>query len=71
MLTRPRPLATGWSGNRHVGGALEKIPTAARYYITLDMDGLDPSIAPLLASVRSLGEWVPEPGQPRRVAVTA
>ena len=34
-------------------------------------EALDPSIAPLLASVRSLGEWVPEPGQPRRVAVTA
>ena len=29
-----------------VAAALEQLPVAARYYITLDMDGLDPSIAP-------------------------
>jgi carbamoyl-phosphate synthase large subunit len=31
-------------------------------------EALDPAIADRLASVRSLGEWVPEPGQPRLVA---
>lgn len=29
-----------------VGAALERIPAADRYYITLDLDGLDPAIAP-------------------------
>jgi agmatinase len=29
-----------------VDAALEKLPKADRYYVTLDMDGLDPSIAP-------------------------
>jgi carbamoyl-phosphate synthase large subunit len=33
-------------------------------------EALDPAIADQLATVRSLGEWVPEPGQPRLV-VTA
>ena len=33
-------------------------------------EALDPTIAALLGTVRALGEWVPEPGQPR-VAVTA
>jgi hypothetical protein len=31
-------------------------------------EALDPSIAAEVASVRPLGEWVPEPGQPRLVA---
>jgi carbamoyl-phosphate synthase large subunit len=31
-------------------------------------EALDPAIADLLATVRPLGEWVPEPGQPRLVA---
>jgi len=31
-------------------------------------EALDPSIADELSSVRSLGEWVPEPGRPRLVA---
>ena len=34
-------------------------------------DALDPALADGLASVRALGEWVPEPGQPRRVEVPA
>jgi agmatinase len=29
-----------------VDAALETLPAASRYYITFDMDGLDPSIAP-------------------------
>lgn len=29
-----------------VGGVLERIPKAARYYVTIDIDGFDPSIAP-------------------------
>ncbi len=33
-------------------------------------EALDPAIVAELSSVRSLGEWVPLPGQPR-VAVTA
>jgi carbamoyl-phosphate synthase large subunit len=32
-------------------------------------EALDPAIAGLLSSVRPLGEWVPEPGQPRLVAI--
>ena len=32
-------------------------------------EALDPAIAGGLASVRALGEWVPEPGQPRRRVV--
>jgi carbamoyl-phosphate synthase large subunit len=31
-------------------------------------EALDPEVADRLASVRPLGEWVPEPGQPRLVA---
>ena len=31
-------------------------------------DALDPTIAGAVATVRPLGEWVPEPGQPRLVA---
>jgi carbamoyl-phosphate synthase large subunit len=31
-------------------------------------EALDPDVAERLASVRPLGEWVPEPGQPRLVA---
>jgi carbamoyl-phosphate synthase large subunit len=31
-------------------------------------EALDPDVADGLASVRPLGEWVPEPGQPRLVA---
>ncbi len=31
-------------------------------------EALDPEIVAAVASVRSLGEWVPEPGQPRLVA---
>ena len=37
----------------HRGGvdaALDRIPDAERYFITLDVDGLDPSIAPAVAS---------------------
>lgn len=33
-----------------VEAVLGRIPAAERYYITLDMDGLDPSIAPAVAS---------------------
>jgi carbamoyl-phosphate synthase large subunit len=31
-------------------------------------EALDPAVADAIASVRPLGEWVPEPGQPRLVA---
>jgi carbamoyl-phosphate synthase large subunit len=31
-------------------------------------EALDPAIVAAVSSVRSLGEWVPEPGQPRLVA---
>jgi hypothetical protein len=30
-------------------------------------EALDPDLRTRLAEVRSLGEWVPEPGKPRRV----
>lgn len=33
-----------------VDAVLSRIPAAERYYVTLDMDGLDPSIAPAVAS---------------------
>jgi agmatinase len=33
-----------------VAAALTRIPTAERYFITLDMDGLDPAIAPAVQS---------------------
>lgn len=38
---------------RRVGpqDVLDRIPDAARYFITLDMDGMDPSIAPGIASM--------------------
>ena len=31
-------------------------------------EALDPDVAERLSSVRPLGEWVPEPGQPRLIA---
>jgi carbamoyl-phosphate synthase large subunit len=34
-------------------------------------EALDPALAGGLATVRSLGEWVPDPGQPRAVVSTA
>jgi hypothetical protein len=32
-------------------------------------EALDPDLVTRLAEVRSLGEWVPEPGKPRGVMV--
>jgi len=37
-----------------VAGVLERIPAAERYYVTIDIDGIDPSIAP--------GTGTPSPG---------
>ena len=33
-------------------------------------EALDPEIVDAVASVRSLEEWVPEPGQPARLVAT-
>jgi hypothetical protein len=33
-------------------------------------EALDPEIVEAVASVRSLNDWVPEPGRPRRVVAT-
>ena len=39
---------------------LERIPVGGRYYITIDMDGLDPSIAPAVAGPAPGGITFPE-----------